>query len=77
MQQGDHCEEPVWFDVLEVFLESCHQPAQGCVGVDVVDCPQFRFVKEVRVPPLWWSGGWQGHGLPVLVRCGASREGPP
>ena len=26
--------------------------------MDVVDRPQFRFVKGVLVPPLWWSGGW-------------------
>ena len=25
--QGDHAEEPVWFDVLEVFPEGCQQSA--------------------------------------------------
>ena len=77
VRREDRGEEPVWVDVLEVFPEGCHQPARGCVGVDVVDCPQFRFLKEVRVPQLWLSGGWGGHGLPVLVRCGASRGGVP
>ena len=67
VRQWDHGKEPVRVDVLEVSPEGCHLPAWGCVGVDVVDCPQFRFVKEVRVPPLWWSAGWRGHGLPVLV----------
>ena len=76
-RQEDQGEEPVWVDHLEVSLEGCHQPARGCVGVDVVDWPQFLFVKEVRVPLLWWSGGWGGHGLPVLVRCGASWGGVP
>ena len=50
----------------------CHQPARGSVGVDVVDCPSFLSVKEVRVPPFRWSGRRQGHGLLVPVRCGAS-----
>ena len=45
--------------------------------MDGVDRPQFRVVKGVRVPPLWWSGGWGGHGLPVLVQCCASRGGCP
>ena len=72
MRQGDHGEEPVWVNALEVSPEGCHQPARVCVGVDVVDCPQFLFIKEVRVPLLWRSGGCGGHGLPVLVRCGVS-----
>ena len=57
VRQGDHGEEPVLVDVLEVSPEGCHQPAWGCVGVDVVDCPQILSVNDVRVPPLWWSGG--------------------
>ena len=77
VRQGDHGEEPVWVDVMEVSPEGCHQPAAGCVGLDVVDCPQFLSLKDLRVPPLWWSGGLGGHGLPVLVRCGASRGGVP
>ena len=75
--RGTTAKSLVWGNVLQVFPEGCHQPAPGCVGVDVVDRPQFRFVKGVRVPPLSSSGGWGGHGLPVLVRCGASRGGVP
>ena len=77
MRQGDHGEEPVRVEVLEVFPEGCHQPAPGCGGVDAVKRPHFRVVKGVRVPPLRWSGGWGGNGLPVPVRCGVSREGVP
>ena len=64
VRQGDHCEEPVWVDVLEEGPEGCHQPSRGCVGVDVVDRPQFRFVKGFRLPPFWWSGGWEGAWSP-------------
>ena len=55
---------PRWPRGSEPASEGCHQPARGCVGVDVVDCPQICFVKEVRVPPLWWSGGWGGAWSP-------------
>ena len=60
VRQADHGEELVWVDLLEVSPEGCHQPAWGCVGGDVVDCLQFLSVKEVRVPPLWWSSGGGG-----------------
>ena len=77
VRRGDPGEERVSVNVLEVSPEGCHQPARGCVGVDVVDCLHFLSVKDVGVPPLWVSGGWGGHGLPVLVRCGASSGGVP
>ena len=64
VRQRDYGKEPVRVDVLEVFPEGCHQPARGCGGVDVVDRPQFRVVKGVRVPPLWWPGGWGGAWSP-------------
>ena len=75
VRQGDHGEEPVRVDVLEVFPDGCHQPARGCVGVDVLDCPQSRLVKEVRVPPLWWSGrcGGAWSAGPGLVWCQPGR----
>ena len=60
VRQGNHCEEPVWVDVLEVFPGGCNQPARECVCVDVVDRAQFRVVKVVRVPRLWWSWGVGG-----------------
>ena len=60
VRQRDHSEEPLSVDVLEMSPEGCQQHARGCVGVDVVDCPQVCFVKEVRVPQLSWSRGWGG-----------------
>ena len=55
--QGNHGEEPVWVDVLEVFPEGRHQSARGSVDVNAVKRPQFRVVKGVRVPPLCRSRG--------------------
>ena len=60
VRQGDDGEEPVWVEVQEPSPEGCHQPARGCVGVDVIDCPQFVFFKEVVLLPcggLWGGGG--------------------
>ena len=86
VRQVDHGEEPVSVDVLDVSPEGCDQPARGCVGVDVVDCPQFLSVNEVRVSPLClvlgcgggmvsqsWSGVVPaGEGCPGAVsRCPA------
>ena len=45
--------------------------------MDAVERPQFRVVEGTSAPPLRWPGGCGGHGLPVLVRCGASRGGVP
>ena len=77
VRQGDHSEEPARVDVLGVFPEGCNQLARECGGVDAVERPQFRVVKGTRAPPLRWPVGWGGHGLPVLVRCRASRRGLP
>ena len=71
--QGDHGEEPVGVDVTEVFLEGCHQLARGCGSVDAVERSQFRVVEGTRAPLLRRSGGWGGHGHPVLVGRCASR----
>ena len=73
VRRGDHGEEPVRVDVLEVFPEGCHQLARGCGSVEAVERPQFRIVEGTRAPSLRWPGGWGGHGLPVLVRRGARR----
>ena len=39
--------------------------------------PQFRFVEGTRPPLLRRSGGWGGHGHPVLVQCRVSWGGVP
>ena len=75
--QGDHGEEPVEVDVKEVFPEGCHQLARGRGSVDAVERPQFRVVEGTRAPLLRRSGGWGGHGHPVLVQRCASRGGVP
>ena len=77
MRQVGHGEEPARVDVLEVFPEGCHYLARGCGGVDFVEPLQFRGVEGTRAPLLQWPGGWGGHCLLVLVRCGASRGGVP
>ena len=77
VRQGDHGEEPARVDVLEVFRQGCHYLARGCGGVDAVERPQFRVVEGTGAPPLRWPGGSGGHGLSVLVRCGASQGGLP
>ena len=57
VQQGDHCEEPVRVDVLEVFREGCHQPAGGCGGVDAVERPQRRQRGPVFLRCVCRGGG--------------------
>ena len=63
--EGEHSEEPVWVDVLEVSPEGRHQPARS----------PLRQVVPVR--PLSWCGVWGWHCLAVLVWRGASWGGVP